>query len=233
MLLSKDQPQERGRVQVTLESCEDFIAIFNTDYDTQVLIDWHKYMAACGFVIERGLYADTPLDETPFIKRDSGATLAYLPERERQTMPTPDGFEEYKIDSSHVVPEVQQLNQVMANCVGLYASHFREVANYSLHIDAFNLQKTTPGQGYHTWHCEDAGMDRNRKLVVMMYLNDGFEGGETEFLQQSRRITPRTGQVVIWPATFTHVHRGNPPLSGEKYIATSWVCHIPDSRIRV
>ena len=27
----------------------------------------------------------------------------------------------------------------------------------------------------------------------------------------------------MWPAHWTHIHRGNPPLSGEKYIATSWI----------
>ena len=29
--------------------------------------------------------------------------------------------------------------------------------------------------------------------------------------------------IVIWPAAFPYVHRGNPPLSGEKYILTSWM----------
>ena len=67
----------------------------------------------------------------------------------------------------------------------------------------------------------------------MMYLNEGFEGGETEWLYQSRRETPKTGRVVIWPATFTHTHRGNPPLNGEKYIATSWFHHIPNLRLVV
>jgi hypothetical protein len=60
----------------------------------------------------------------------------------------------------------------------------------------------------------------------MMYLNDVDDGGETEFLYQSKRYKPVKGRVLIWPAGFTHVHRGNPPLSGEKYIATSWLENI-------
>ena len=28
--------------------------------------------------------------------------------------------------------------------------------------------------------------------------------------------------VIIFPAGFTHVHRGNPPIGGTKYIATTW-----------
>ena len=57
----------------------------------------------------------------------------------------------------------------------------------------------------------------------MLYLNSVTEGGETEFLYQKRRIKPQQGRLVIFPAGFTHTHRGNPPLSGDKYILTSWV----------
>jgi hypothetical protein len=56
-----------------------------------------------------------------------------------------------------------------------------------------------------------------------MYLNDVEHGGETEFLYQKRRVSAKTGRVVIWPAGYTHVHRGNPPLSGEKYLLTGWL----------
>ena len=53
-------------------------------------------------------------------------------------------------------------------------------------------------------------------------MNDEFEGGETEFLYQQRREEAVTGDVIMFPASFTHTHRGNPPLGATKYIATSW-----------
>jgi hypothetical protein len=37
------------------------------------------------------------------------------------------------------------------------------------------------------------------------------------------RIAPKMGTLVLFPASFTHTHRGNPPLSGEKYFITSWL----------
>ena len=62
-----------------------------------------------------------------------------------------------------------------------------------------------------------------RALAYGIYLNDVKDGGETEFLNFSTRVKPKKGRIVIWPAAFPYVHRGNPPLSGEKYLLTSWM----------
>ena len=92
-----------------------------------------------------------------------------------------------------------------------------------------NLQRYTAGQGgYPYWHCElyprDATAETlHRHVLWTIYLNDGFEAGETEFLYQQRKIAPRTGSLLIAPAAFTHTHRGNRPEGGDKYIATSWI----------
>ena len=56
----------------------------------------------------------------------------------------------------------------------------------------------------------------------MTYLEAPKKGGETEFLHQSLRIEPIVGRTLIWPAGFTHVHRGNPPLDGEKMYIDGW-----------
>ncbi|MBB5015518.1 2OG-Fe(II) oxygenase [Rehaibacterium terrae] len=92
-----------------------------------------------------------------------------------------------------------------------------------------NLQRYTAGRGgYPYWHCElypkDASAEPlHRHLLWTIYLNDGFEAGETEFLYQRRKIAPKTGSLLIAPTAFTHTHRGNMPVGGDKYIATSWV----------
>jgi len=85
------------------------------------------------------------------------------------------------------------------------------------------LQKTEPLEGYHAFHCENSNWAyRHRVLAWMIYLNDVEEGGETEFLYQQLKIKPRRNIAVIWPGSFTHLHRGNPPISGTKYILTGW-----------
>tara|TARA_R110000744_G_scaffold217792_1_gene336486 strand:+ start:432 stop:1022 length:591 start_codon:yes stop_codon:yes gene_type:complete len=93
------------------------------------------------------------------------------------------------------------------------------------HFTTLKIQKTLPTEGYHIWHIEhNKGYDNEpRAFAYSIYLNDVEDGGETEFLHQSVRVKPKTGRIVIWPAGFPYLHRGNPPLSGEKYILTSWM----------
>jgi len=93
------------------------------------------------------------------------------------------------------------------------------------HFTDLKIQKTLPTEGYHVWHIEHGKGYENepRAFVFSVYLNDVEEGGETEFLHFSKRVKPKTGRIVIWPAAFPYLHRGNPPLSGEKYILTSWM----------
>ena len=94
---------------------------------------------------------------------------------------------------------------------------------------SINLQRYTAGQGgYPYWHCElyprDAQADTlHRTLLWTVYLNEGFAEGETEFLYQQRKVAPKTGSLLIAPTAFTHTHRGNRPVGGDKYIATSWI----------
>ena len=95
----------------------------------------------------------------------------------------------------------------------------------NLHFQTVKIQKTSPGEGYHVWHVE-AGFNYEmlqRVVAYTVYLNDIKEGGETEFLYQHTRVKPKKGRLVIWPAMFPFVHRGNPPLKEDKYILTSWL----------
>ena len=106
-----------------------------------------------------------------------------------------------------------------------YGKKFSILKDMARHeIIEIKIQKTVPGGGYHIWHPEMQSIhEKGRCLVFMLYLNDVEEGGETEFLYQHKRIQPKRDRFVLWPAYFTHTHRGNPPLSGEKLILTGWV----------
>ena len=88
----------------------------------------------------------------------------------------------------------------------------------------FNLQYYKPGGGYHLWHCERQSSSRSstyRHLVWMIYLNDVPDGG-TEWFHQDLYVPAKKGRVVIWPADWTHHHRGRKSDTSEKLIATGW-----------
>lgn len=121
---------------------------------------------------------------------------------------------------------MKQFNEILwGQCYVDYANKFWSLKTHSPHNSySFKVQKTEPGQGYHVWHCESSSRETcPRILVWTLYLNDIEEGGETEFIFQHMRVKPKTGTLVIWPAGFTHTHRGNPPLSNTKYIVTGWI----------
>ncbi|GGI86008.1 2OG-Fe(II) oxygenase [Shewanella gelidii] len=103
------------------------------------------------------------------------------------------------------------------------------IVRYLYRSGNINIQKYLQGRGgYPHWHSEQFPQQEHnealhRVVLYMFYLNDVDEGGETEFYYQGKKIKPKKGTLVIAPAGFTHSHRGNIPLSGNKYIATSWV----------
>lgn len=116
------------------------------------------------------------------------------------------------------IPKFWECYRIYTENYGILRSSKKHGMNYA------RVQKTLPGQGYHTWHYEDDSLDTCQRLVTfILYLNDIQEGGETEFLYLHKRVQAKAGRLVIWPAGFTHTHRGNQPLSGEKYILTGWL----------
>ena len=84
----------------------------------------------------------------------------------------------------------------------------------------YNVQKYTEGQGYYALHCEHFGGAPFRMLVWMIYLNDAECG--TEFPYQNKTVDAKAGRLVIWPAAWSHPHKGVTPNKGLKYIATGW-----------
>jgi prolyl 4-hydroxylase len=62
-------------------------------------------------------------------------------------------------------------------------------------------------------------------LTLLVYLNDGFEGGETEFPEQQRTVAPVTGAALL----FQHrvLHAGNRVSAGTKYVLRTDVLYRP------
>jgi hypothetical protein len=114
----------------------------------------------------------------------------------------------------------------LQNCFENYVSEYDILKDENIKCTSVKMQKSEPGSGYHVWHAEQGpGESANRVLTYILYLNslDTESAGETEFLYQRMRIPPQENCMVIWPAAYTHAHRGN-VVHGDKskYIITGW-----------
>lgn len=125
----------------------------------------------------------------------------------------PDLITEYEYSLQRVVDEYKKF----------YKFSHESMASWSLN-STYNFQKYEPGRHYSVWHCENNGNPQyfRRHLAFMTYLNEVTDDGETEFLYQNVKIRPEKGLTLIWPAAFTHTHKGIPSPTQEKYVTTGW-----------
>jgi len=137
----------------------------------------------------------------------------------------PTNFNEIAFTQENAGGYLSEFNDKFWNvCYKEYLNQYSVLASYANHtIYTYKIQRTDPAGGYHIWHCEDMTTAFSRRIgVYILYLNDVEEGGETEFLYLSKRVRPKKGRLVIFPPNYPWAHRGNPPLSGVKYIMTGW-----------
>ena len=139
---------------------KDFIGCFETNHPATPLDQYFDYLQTNGLIVERSQGQEEVRDQQALLNRvapryfnDRLIAPMYRAYSQLCDLALKHYFERY--------PILKQGRYVHLNC---------------------KFQRTKPGEGYHTWHYENSGDSRYRKLVTMLYLNDVEEGGETEFL---------------------------------------------------
>ena len=89
--------------------------------------------------------------------------------------------------------------------------------------EAIQVLEYHPEQEYKFHH--DASNNQNvkeyhRQISVIVYLNDDFTGGGTEFPHQT--FKPPVGYGLIFPSNWCFPHSGQKVLSGKKRVAVTW-----------
>jgi predicted 2-oxoglutarate/Fe(II)-dependent dioxygenase YbiX len=114
-------------------------------------------------------------------------------------------------------------------CLQRYVAEFDILQSFTLVGWWLKAQLTRKGEGYHAWHFESASFFTGKRVLAWsIYLNDDYQGGELEFLYFGKRIKPGAGDIVIFPAAFTHTHRGGMVTGGEKLLLTGWYELVPE-----
>jgi len=183
---------------------EQFIGIFPNAISDDLCSEFVNYFNA---ISEQGLTMSSMDDAT---RPQSGTT------RKDKVIHIPSGL------PTNCFPHdmCQALWTNVLKCYTIYDKEYnieRDVTSYS-----FNARRVQVSGGFHTWHHEHTFHNPLRILAWHLNIEVPKRGGETEFLFQSMRIEPKVGQLSIWPAAFTHKHRGNPPLEGQKTYLTGW-----------
>lgn len=118
-----------------------------------------------------------------------------------------------------------ETNGILNKALRIYEDEHPALGMLNFYSITCKVQKTPPKGGFHAWHGEQGASNdtSTRCLTWMIYLSDTPEGeGTTEFIEQGIQIQPKKGTVVLFPAAWTHTHRGNPVYTCNKYIATGW-----------
>lgn len=87
-----------------------------------------------------------------------------------------------------------------------------------------------PGQEYRP-HVDTAPQFTNQRVkTVLLYLNEGYQGGETEFLFNRLKVKGRLGDALIFDNVLADgrpdpaaQHAGRPVKQGVKWLATRWI----------
>jgi hypothetical protein len=85
--------------------------------------------------------------------------------------------------------------------------------------DPFSIRKynTDAYMGPHTDSGDDNG-SLTPTISMVIYLNDDYEGGEINFINQNINIKPEAGSLIIFPSNEPYVHDPKPVTKGNKYM---------------
>ena len=205
------------------EFSKDFIGIFDNSINSETLnemLEWFDVLMESGY--SQKVYGTR--DENIIENNNDENTISdtYNPtDRNDISVQWPNNI----VSSTQLnIFLVKKYHDIIKECFIRYVKNYGLTFTENYGILGFKMHKVSPSQGYHAWHYENMSLNTLRRVMAFMtYLTIPEEGGETEFLYQSIRINPVVGRTLIWPAGYTHYHRGNPPLKGNKIYATGWI----------
>lgn len=106
-------------------------------------------------------------------------------------------------------------------------------------IEPLQFQRYGPGQQYrahHDYFSTGINLENNRVWTFVLYLNEEFTGGATEFPLLGLGIRPQAGSGLFFKYDYDDpalnnktLHAGTPVITGSKTIVTAWFRKNPYS----
>ena len=148
-----------------------------------------------------------------------------------KNLDTKNSIDLYVSPRELLIPENKCFRNYFSALFECYADYveqwpfLKELVN-DLHIGRFNIQRYEEGQHFQRVHTERSSISTLHRLFAWMtYLNDVApeDGGSTVFTHYGLEFQPKKGQTLIWPAEWTHAHKGSLLTGKSKYIITGWL----------
>ena len=99
-------------------------------------------------------------------------------------------------------------------------AHYESLYNFKMdYMEAINFIRYNPGQHFAV-HA-DHGFSYTCTVSSVIYLNDGYEGGELWFPYLDIKFKPQAGDILLFPSTFIYAHSSLKVTSGTKYSAVT------------
>jgi hypothetical protein len=104
--------------------------------------------------------------------------------------------------------------------------HYAVGERYKPHVDFFHPALSN--------FAEQMRVKGQRVKTCLIYLNDNYEGGETDFPKLGIRFRGRVGEALIFENVLANgigdmktLHTGLPPMRGEKWLLSQWIRSKP------
>ena len=123
--------------------------------------------------------------------------------------------------SKHINKNSHEISSILKKCSDKFHIH-------QGYFTDLTVVKYTKG-GFIHGHI-DSGLSHIRTHTILLYLNENYEGGETEFPNLNKQFKLNTGDIIYFPNYDSHgnptvlaLHQGNVVKSGEKLICNLWI----------
>ena len=88
-----------------------------------------------------------------------------------------------------------------------------------------NILRQYNENDFYEWHGDQSPSNLS-EFSFIIYLNDDFDGGDTKFMNDKIRVSPKKGSVLCFPVDHYHIHKGMKVSNGLKRII--WNCVYRD-----
>jgi prolyl 4-hydroxylase len=122
--------------------------------------------------------------------------------------------------------ESAQLNALVDPCIDAYKIKYDllDVLPKKLDQESYRIKRYRKNEQEFRLHSDCSTLtNSSRFLAVLIYLNNSDAG--TEFPLQQKMVDAVQGRVVVFPPMWLWPHRGLRPITGDKYIISTYHCY--------